>query len=245
MPFCNQCGNENSNQSKYCVTCGESITNTKKTVNAKNSNTKFLYAGIIGVVSILLALGLYYLIQLKKDPIPSPIIVSQTSIEDNIVGDTISSTTTQASNKSTPVRIETKLQAPASTTTSGQLPQTTIDNISSVINSYVEADNSNDVSAALNKFEYPITRYYDTYNVSRNQLYDLYQKFSVNKQLYHKLIPHYETSNVYSTSEGYELEIDCTYEWLTYKTPDKLKSKYHKLKFKFNNYFAITSVYEI
>ena len=132
-----------------------------------------------------------------------------------------------------PVRVTTLPQA---TTTPRQLPQTTIDNISSVINSYVEADNSNNVSAALDKFEYPITR---------NQLYDLYQKFSVNKQLYHKLIPHYETSNVYSTSEGYELEIDCTYEWLTYKTPDKLKSKYHKLKFKFNNYFAITRVYEI
>jgi hypothetical protein len=242
MPFCNRCGNENSNQSKFCITCGESINNTTIPVNAKNSNVKFLYIGIIVVISILLSFGLYYLTQLKKDPIPPHVSEEQTPVENIPVEEPITTTLAEKTPPKRPIRVTS---VPQASTSPEQLSQSTIDNISTAINSYVEADNSNNVPAALDKFEYPITRYYNTYNVSRNQLFNLYQKFSVNKQLYHKLTAHYETSNVYSTSEGYELEIDCTYEWLTYKTPDKLKSKYHKLKFKLNNYFEITSVYEI
>jgi hypothetical protein len=244
MPFCNRCGNENPNQAQFCVTCGESLTNTTIPVNAKNPNIKFLYIGIIVVISIFLSFGLYYLIQLKKDPTPTPTAGAQPTVE-NIPVENIpveEPITPLPPPTKPPVRVTTLPQA---TTTSGQLPQTTIDNISYAINSYVDADNSNNFSAALDMFEYPITRYYNTYNVSRNQLYDLYQKFSVNKQSYHKLTPHYETSNVYSIGEGYELEIDCTYEWVTFKSPGNLKSKYHKLKFKLNNYYQITSVYEI
>ena len=242
MPFCNRCGNENPNQAQFCVTCGESLTNTTIPVNAKNPNVKFLYIGIIVVISILLSFGLYYLPQSKKDPIPPipPDITDvQPPVEDIPVEET---TTTLPPPPKRPVRVTTLTPAE---TTPQQLSQSTINQISAVMTMYVDADNSNNVLAALDRFEYPITRYYNTYNVSRNQLFDLYQKFSVNKQSYHKLTPHYETSNVYSTSEGYELEIDCTYEWLTYRSPDKLKSKYHKLKFKLNNNFEITSVYEI
>ena len=239
MPFCDRCGNENPNQAQFCVTCGESLTNTTIPVNAKNPNVKFLYIGIIVVISILLSFGLYYLTQLKKDPIPPDITDVQPPVEDIPVEEPI---TTLPPPPKRPVRVTTLTPAE---TTPQQLSQSTIDRISAVMNMYVDADNSNNVPAALDRFEYPITRYYNTYNVSRNQLYDLYQKFSVNKQSYHKLTPHFETSNVYSTSEGFELEIDCTYEWLTYKSPDKLKSKYHKLKFKLNNNFEITSVYEI
>jgi hypothetical protein len=242
MPFCNRCGNENPNQAQFCVTCGESLTNTSTPVNAKNPNIKFLYIGIIVVISILLSFGLYYLIQLKKDPTPTPTPTAGVQPPVENIPPVEEPITPLPPPTKRPVRVTTLPQA---TTTPGQLPQTTIDNISYAINSYVDADNSNNFSAALDMFEYPITRYYNTYNVSRNQLYDLYQKFSVNKQSYHKLTPHYETSNVYSIGEGYELEIDCTYEWVTFKSPGNLKSKYHKLKFKLNNYYQITSVYEI
>jgi hypothetical protein len=242
MPFCNRCGNENSNQSKFCTTCGESLTNTTIPVNAKNSNYKFLYAGIIVVSSILLSFGLYYLTQLKKDPIPPHVSVAQTSIEEDIAEDEIYPILLlpKKTIPTPPVRIE-----PAPPTTSEQLSKSTIDQIGAVMNMYFEADNSNNVSAALDRFEYPITRYYSSYNVSRDELYDLYNKFTISKNSYHKLTPHFETSSIYSRSDGYDLEIDCNYEWETYKSPGNLKSKYQKLKFKLNNYFKITSVYEI
>jgi zinc-ribbon domain len=239
-----------------------------------NNNLKYLFIGIIALACVATVFFLLRAFGDKDNPVPlatntnipieqpaTQIAAPVAEIDPNIAAENAARQEVKAvTTAKPPVQTTTIVQAPTATTPlttqstgsaqtlqnegSDRLNEAELSDISQIMKSYFAADNRGDITTLVNQFSYPVTRYYDMQGASPEQMENRFSHFMDNKLKYHNLEPDFGSSQVTKTSNGYQVKVNGTYSWETYKTPDVIKSKPVSLTFKINQEGKITSVYE-
>lgn len=249
MAFCNKCGTQNTEDKKFCTNCGNSLVKLSSPTtqsqiqeevrpiqqNIPNSVTEKkvinpLWWVLGSVVVIGLGVGAYFLFSGNKSEEQKNESVAQ-SVD-----------TTVVIQPDAPTKIETTTQSIIQG--SGDITKEEADEITAKLNSFYEADNNENTDVILGYFAYPIKRYYQTYNVSYEQLKEMFAASFNSKLLSHKIFVNWSGSSVDKIANGYLVKVNATYQFITQKKPDEERTRSFTMIISMNNNKEITSVYE-
>ena len=248
MAFCNKCGTQNTEDKKFCTNCGNTLVKLSSTTTQseihegvkptqqkilnpviQRKNIKPLWWILGSVIVIGLSIGAYFLFTSKE----SEQLKNHTAVQ---------SVDTVVVIQPAAPKIESSTQSIVQG--SGEITKEEADEITAKLNSFYEADNNENTDVILGYFDYPIKRYYQTYNVSYEQLKEMFAVSFNSKLLSHKIFVNWSSSTVDKIANGYLAKINATYQFITQKKPDEEKSRSLNMIISMNNNKEITSVYE-
>lgn len=264
MSYCTKCGKQNLDTAKFCVACGTALkvkttmpTATATPVNAqpddkyeklfntsaKKKKTTWIIVGII--VFLGLAAGIYFLFFNKKGNNTGSEkveLADSTSVGpvyqdlETPAADTVAANYPSAS-AAVPLN-------PGNTNEEVTITQTEVDEISQVIKDFYQCENNEDVSCLLNRYSFPVSRYYQLYNVGYDDLHKLFTESFVEKLSYHHITLKWEYSTIQKIGDGYKAVVNADYEFVRSASPDESRSRSIQIIIYFNAARKVTSIYE-
>lgn len=247
MAFCNKCGTENTDDKKFCTSCGNTLVKSSPTIiqpqiheevkaelqnvtaavtEKKNINPLWFVLG--SVIVIGLGVSAYFLFRnTESEESPNKELMENLNAKPVQVDTTVVVSPTQSIVQG-----------------SGDITKEETDEITAKLTAFYEADNNENTDVILGYFAYPIKRYYQTYNVSYEQLREMFSVSFNSKLLSHKIFVNWSNSTVDKISNGYLAKINATYQFITQKTPDEERTRSFNMIISMNNNKEITSVYE-
>ena len=240
MPFCTKCGQQNSDTTKFCIKCGNTMLKAvlpvpvsapenpvvlpnkepaaKPIMNnampAKKNN--WLVPTIIVAGLAVIAVACYFLFFKESN-------------NDNHKTDMPNADLNKINSYDSPkvARREEVITTGGAliqriNSTENLISDEEIKTISSNINALYNAENRKEYTTALGFFSYPITRYYNFSNLSYQQMADVYNQ-SDTKLPYHENFINITSSMAEKTNYGYRLVIHGEYKFTTVSVPDSVK----------------------
>lgn len=264
MPHCIHCGKKYEDGARFCADCGAALVMpqtikqqqempdpvTQKpmvTASQKNNTKKILLWVIAGVVVLAgLATGAWFLYFKDKqsgngDTVQHSSLMDTTNAQasNNRLNTHGTDSVPRKSNSSiTPVSNSKLLQG------GGALSTVDIEEISSIVKNFYEAEDNENVSVLLGYFAYPVERYYKMYNVDYDQLQSLFETSFSSKLLSHKMQLDWSNSRIENTAYGYDITVNGNYSFVTQKAPDEENSKNLSVIIRMNSNKEIISIYD-
>lgn len=254
MSYCIKCGKQNAQTAKFCTGCGAAlITKTDQSAQpeliAKEGNNNNKKLGIVLIISLsvlAVAAGIYFIFfnnrkssgdyteiftpQPPADttavPLPAPVDTTVSYIENP-----------QTVSEAVPLN-------PVEQGSQYSITQAEVDNVSQILSNFYQCENNEDIHCLLNHYSFPLSRYYQLYNVSYNDLYNLFTE-SFNVLLYsHFITIKWEYSTVQKLGDGYKAVLYADYNFVRQKAPDENKSRSIQVVIFMNSSYKITHIYE-
>jgi len=248
MAFCTKCGKQNAPTAKYCTGCGEElVTKTDQLVQpaliAKKKSTanKKLNIGVIVSLSLLaVAAGVYFIFFYKsKKPEEKNVIANTEKAAIPPPADTTAVYEQPPKTVSEAVPLNPQIQDSQSSIT-----QTEVDNVSQILKKFYQCENDEDISCLLDHYDYPLSRYYQLYNVSYEDLHKLFTESFNEKLSYHFIAIKWEYSTVQKSGDGYKAVLYADYNFVRQKEPGENRSRSIQVIIFMNSNYMITDIYE-
>ena len=208
MTFCTKCGKKNAPTAKYCTGCGAEL-KTKTDHSAQHSlitkkgstTNKKLNIGVIVSLSVLaVATGVYFIFFNKnKKPEEKNIIVNTEQAVLPPPQDTTVSYVPPIQTVAEAVPLNPQIHDSQSSIT-----QAEVDNVSQILKKFYQCENDEDITCLLDQYDYPLSRYYQLYNVSYEDLHKLFTESFNEKLSYHFIAIKWEYSTVQKSGDGYK-----------------------------------------
>ena len=118
-----------------------------------------------------------------------------------------------------------------------------VSNITNLLDNFYTADNNEDIDAILGYFQFPISRYYNSYNVDYQTLQGMFDKSFHTLLVSHKLTVDWNRTTITKAESGYTISLVGTYDKVLTKEPDVEKRMELDIIIKLNSDKKITSIY--
>jgi hypothetical protein len=260
MTYCTNCGKQNLDTAKFCVACGTLLKVTTQqpahaTVKPDTENEKIFGAPakkrktiwiIIAIIGFLgLVSGAYFLFFDKKG---NNFEEKKVEMVDTIRLEPVYQNNATPAVDSPPPTYPATSNAvplnPGNTNEQVTITQTEVDEISQVIKDFYQCENNEDISCLLNRYSFPVSRYYQLYNVSYEDLHRLFTESFTEKLSYHRITLKWDYCTIQKIGDGYKAVVYADYEFIRSATPDENRSRSIQIIIYFNSAYQITSIYE-
>jgi|CXWL01.1.fsa_nt_gi hypothetical protein len=264
MSYCIKCGKQNPDTAKFCIGCGTALkaktTGTAPTsalstlkqdaeykklfgAPAKKKKNTWLIIGIIAVLG--LGAGSYFIFFNKKGNNAGE---AKAEMRDTAtVQSTVQNNMASAIDSAAPAYPTTSNAVPLNPGTSDTeitITQTEVDEVSQVLRNFYQCENDEDISCLLNRYSFPVSRYYQLNNVSYETLHKLFTESFTEKLSYHHITIKWDYCTIQKIYDGYKAVLYADYEFIRTATPDENRSRSIQIIIHLNSSYHITTIYE-